>query len=484
MFTSPLFTLTARFWMTADAAGSLLGRPSFRDRVQPEWILSVCRSPVLLAFLLSVWFNGTCPVSAQVVESASAQANGRHQRVKVIVEVTGHVGGSDAGSKAGPLEATGTLLYEEFVSGGADRFTARFYEQAEATVRVADHRTASGLRPDHRLLVIGQSTEEAKESELFFSPSGPLTRRELELLQVPGGTHLLSELFPTPLPGSKSPWAPSDRLVARLLNLDHVSAQDVKIQLVDASGGKDHIRLAGHVVGTVQGAVTDIELEAKVTRRRADQTVDWFAMTLTERREASAVAPKFQVQARVRAVAEPLEKPRHLTARRLAQLDGGSRVARQQVLFQPLSGQFKLQHTADWYVGSDRPHLAVLRKMVDGRVVAQCNLRPLGGSSENVSALPMSEFQADVRQALGKRFGQMVDAQEFTQPNGTRVLRITAVGTVEQTPIQWIYYHLTTPEGQRMSASFTGQVDEQPLLGTEDLEMMESLTFVNGVRPL
>ena len=69
--------------------------------------------------------------------------------------------------------------------------------------------------------------------------------------------------------------------------------------------------------------------------------------------------------------------------------------------------------------------------------------------------LTLAAFQQEVRDKLDKHFGQFLEASEGTGEAGYSVLRVVATGNVVELPIQWVYYLLVSPEGQRVTLAFT-----------------------------
>ena len=61
----------------------------------------------------------------------------------------------------------------------------------------------------------------------MFSPSGPLTQEELDLITIPANSLLVEQLLPDQdvAPGDK--WQHNDDLLAALLNLDAIGHSEV-----------------------------------------------------------------------------------------------------------------------------------------------------------------------------------------------------------------------------------------------------------------
>ncbi len=133
-------------------------------------------------------------------------------------------------------------------------------------------------------------------------------------------------------------------------------------------------------------------------------------------------------------------------------------------------------HDRRWHVLSIRPELIVMQFVEDGQLIAQCNLRslPSRGSSEAVS---LSQFQEEIRLALGSAAQQIIDSNESLQPNGVRQLRVSVVGEVAKAPVHWIYYQLTDSSRQLLTCVFTMSGQNVERFGSEDVSFISSLTL-------
>src|SRR5262249_45557068 len=128
----------------------------------------------------------------------SKRAAVEYRQAKLLVEIDGKLklNGDSKELKHVPLKATGELHYFERLLPSSKRDAStrliRDYQSAKAKIRLHESDIANELRPERRLIGI----QLGGEGSTFFSPNGPLTREELELVSVPGGGLILDSLLP------------------------------------------------------------------------------------------------------------------------------------------------------------------------------------------------------------------------------------------------------------------------------------------------
>src|SRR6185369_12459891 len=102
-------------------------------------------------------------------------------------------------------------------------------------------------------------------------------------------------------------WPLSDAIVARLLDLDSVSQQDMACML-DSVKEKENvavISLAGKVTGAIEGVSSDVELKGKLNYDLKQRTITWLTLAYKENRAIGHSQPGFEVMTTVRMVAAP-----------------------------------------------------------------------------------------------------------------------------------------------------------------------------------
>lgn len=438
-----------------------VARPSHGSRV----------SAAAFACLVAVSLLVSRPASASE-PIALTPGNTRETRVKVVFEVNGKLAPLGS-SRAQPLKAVGEFLYDEQIVDSGPREALRYYHQAGAEVAVNDMPLSVQLRPDRRLILANPASAELK----FRALEGLLTRSEMDLIELPAGSHLVDQL----LPGRNVPlgesWSHDDALLAQLLNLDSVTTNDVKTQLKSIDQGIAQLESAGEVTGMVAGASTEIQVQAKLSFDIEKGYVTWVALGLDENRKAGLVLPGLEAKSRVRLLREAATST-HLddsVRTMLPTVRSGPKLLE----FQPDSRAYLLTLDPRWHVFSQQQDLVVLRMVDQGRVLAQCNLRNLPPLPVG-KQLELPEFQTDVRDALGSAARQIVDAREGALPNNLRQLRVSVVGEAAGLPIHWVYYHIDDADNNRVSCVFTMRAEDAEAFAGGDLTLVSGLTLAPG----
>jgi hypothetical protein len=110
-------------------------------------------------------------------------------------------------------------------------------------------------------------------------------------------------------------------------------------------------------------------------------------------------------------------------------------------------------------------------------VVAQCNLSSLP-KSDPAKLISLEAYQEELRAALGKNFGEFVEASESATPAKNRLLRVVIRGTASDLPMRWVYYHVADPQGRQ--AVFVVVVEEKlyDRLAGADKKLVDSFRFL------
>jgi hypothetical protein len=350
---------------------------------------------------------------------------------------------------------------------------ARSYAKAAAKLRLRDTELASELRDDRRL-VVSESNEKQSQT---FSPLGPLTRDELELLDVPGGGLALGALLPATAVAIDQTWQIPDWAVARLFNLEAINQHDVTAKLTEVKEGVATIEFAGKVAGAIGGVSSEIELKGNLNFDVEQRAVTWLALGYTENRAIGHAQPGFNVAAKVRMIAAPIRPAGPVNDQALARLPLTASAATTLVDFTAESAGYRLVHDRRWNVMSDRHDVTILRLIDRGDLVAQCNISRLPALPAG-QQLALEAFQEDVKRTLGKNFGQITAASQEAA-DGLRILRVVVAGKASDLPIQWTYYHASDDAGNRLALVFTIEGNLVERYAQIDRELVAALRFID-----
>jgi len=434
-----------------------------------------------LALLWAVACAAHFPAHAQAGDTYDLSPNrpkGSLSRVEVLAEVGGELKlVNDSEVKPIKMSVVGKLAYEERMLTSDPRnlenlSSIRHYDLAEATIKIDQGGQKPTLRDDRRLVAAHAAPGEVR----LYSPDGPLTRDELDLLDVQANSLLLDALLPETPVALEARWAHDDELLARLLGLDAVSTTDVSSQLSSVDEKQARFELAGKVSGAIDGVATEIELKGRYTFDRKTSRVNWVALLIKEQRSIGHVAPGVDVVARLQMTIRPQTTAKELTDARIAGLPSAPDPALERLVWKSPSNEYQVQYERRWNIMSDDAKMMAMRLVDRGDLVAQCNLATMPPIEPGAQPSP-ARFQADIKKALGQQFGQFVSAKQTTTPRGYLLYRVVADGKVSELPIRWHYYLLADRSGRQVVFAFTVEPDLVEVLGESDRALVEGLEF-------
>lgn len=444
---------------------------------------TIIRLSIVIAAVFA-WLLLCGSLCAQSSEQVSEQVagplrEGRTVRVKVILEAVGELhpiasqADGDAAAQTLPMKAIANLAYDEVAvpTNNSISRSARYYHQAHAQLSVSSRPQEGRLRESVRYIFCDHN----EEGTHLYSSAGALNRSELELITVPCNSAILDKLIPTELPQNGDSWQHPDELIAQLLNLDAVTANDVSSSAIEIDDVIARMTIKGKVIGSVDGVITELDINGKYNLDRHAGYVSWIALTISEDRNVGPSVPGFKVDARIRVAVEEIADESFARQAIKSAVTGPS-AGLQLIEFEPQDSSFTVLHGREWHVLSNSPKHAVLRMVNDGQTVAQCNMRelPIEGKSK---ALSLEKFQQEVVKGLSSANPQIVDATEAVNPAGLRVLRVQVSGIVSNATVQWIYHLATSDDGRGISYIFTMAGDQAEEFGVADLEFTSTLRF-------
>jgi hypothetical protein len=384
-----------------------------------------------------------------------------------------------------PVTLKANLLYDEKITEvgvgtGYGQSSVRHYASAQAHIAYSEGSVEPKLREDRSIVAVATTVKDRKNQPrpIVFSPLGPLTRDELELIDVPACSLLIDALLPNRGIAVGSSWQLTCPQLAVLLGLDHVKKSDLTCTLDRVEDNSAVVHIKGDVSGTAGGVDSKIRLAAKYSFDTQRKRIGWFAMSLNEQRSSGYSHPGSKVTARVQMATAPLAGIPELDDKVLADLALEPSNALQLLEFISLEGGFQLLSERNWQLITDRKDVTVLRLVEHGDLVAQCNFSSLPDLPENKD-FGMREFQADVKRALEENMANFVGASESTIDGKIRALRVVAAGEASDVPIQWIYYHLMDQQGRRASCVFTLEADLAERFAAADQPLISSFRFLD-----
>ncbi len=424
------------------------------------------------------YFRLFCGFFLGIVCSSLVWAGPSVWQAEVTFQARGHLILLQENGKARvPLRVHSTQQYEQYhvVRRGVPTSLC-WYQQAEATVEVDGQKVPQQLPEARRLLAV----QTLKDGIVLFRPRGPLTRDELDLVNVPGHPHALRALLQR-YQGPWEPdaaWRPENQLLASLLGLDAVGASTVRarIRTTDRELGHLTVVLSGQVDGAIHGVATQIDLKATLRVTWPGLEPLELKMTLKEKRPIGHVGPGLDVEATVQLKRRRLSRPVKLAGLldRLPQRPAEAMDLRLE-LVQPELG-IGLEHQRRWHVVHVGEQGLVMRLLDRGELVAQCNI---GRAPREKGPLAPPVWQERISQSLGEHFVRWSQpARKLKLKNGNQALHLTAEGEVEGLPIVWDYWVIRSPQGHQATVLFTLEKKFAGRFGNADRLIVHTLHFL------
>jgi hypothetical protein len=319
--------------------------------------------------------------------------------------------------------------------------------------------------------------ERRDEAVVVFSPGGPLTRSELELVEGVGDPLALVGLLPDRPVAVGDRWTVGRDAARGLSGYDALAANALEATLETIDAAAAEIRLKGEVRGAVLGGEGSITCEGTLTFDRAAGQVTRLALTRHETRKAGPVEEGLDIKSTLTVERRPIATPAALADPIIAALPRDRDPARELLILIAPDGKYTLRHDRDWHIYWDDNRLTVLKRLDRGEVVAQCNLN-VGPKVTRGKHQDPEQFRDDVRRALDSRFVQFVGVGEVEgDPAGGYRYKVAVQGRQGDVGILWDYYLIASPDGDQLLATFTHAAAQARAFGDQDLRIIGSLRW-------
>jgi hypothetical protein len=393
----------------------------------------------LLEVGLMLAFSTTSPAAEaqQTYDLRSRRASGQIERIEATLEAGGNrIVSSDPKHEKPKIGVAAKLNYDEKLlklADGVPTCAIRYYDTAEAVIKGTQSEVKPTLRPQRRL--VGAATDGRHVT--LFSPHGPLTRDELDLIDVLGSNLLVERLLPQGPVALEATWSHGKDLMAGLFGLDEVTQTDVTSKLASVKGDAAIVEMSGHLEGTIGGATSSINMKAKYRFDFRTHRINWFGLAVHEKRTEGAALPGLDLVARLQMQILPKAQSEHLSEAALKGLSLEPTPELTQLSYQPPGGDWQFKYDRRWIVTGDEHDHAVLRMVDEGQSVA-CRI---------YRVIIQGSIKADVQ------------------------------GKPSELPIQWHYFRVADERGRQVVFAFTVEGPMVERLGDADKELVETLRF-------
>jgi hypothetical protein len=243
------------------------------------------------------------------------------------------------------------------------------------------------------------------------------------------------------------------------------------------------VEFTGGIDGPVNDTTAKIKLKGKFRLDLRTGRIDWFALVTRENRGISQVAAGFEITVRFQMTIAPEKTPPQLSPENLAGLAVEPTGEMSQLRYESPRDRWNVTYDRRWYLNSNDRQNALFKLIREGTLTGHCNIASLP-KRDRSQLISLEDYQSDVRKALDKDFGEFVDAKQFGNAAGYRVLRVVANGVAHdkanEVPIQWIYYHVADEQGRQVVLTFTVEQERLDRFAEADRAIVDSLRFAES----
>jgi len=418
-------------------------------------------------------------IAAEKYTIAEPAGDTRVFSVDVLPRVAGHLetAAGDGKAVAHKLDINAALRYRERRLSGAGRdaeaFRAlRHYREAEARVAVGQQITSSRLRDQRRMMVArGQ-----RDGVSLYSPAGPMSYEELELLRVPGDSLAALTLLPPKEVETGEKWTIPSWAAQMLTGTEAALKAEIVCTLQRVRGDVAHVEFSGRVEGASAGAAAEVDVDGHYLFDLRNGYLSHLELSQKEKRTVGPVTPGIDVTARIVLDRAPAPEKGPLSDEAAAAVPLDPDPASLLLEFRS-PWNIRFGYDRNWHVFHQSDQVAVLRLLDKGSLVAQCNVSPVPAMAAGQHTSE-EEFQADVREALGERLKKIESAARIPTDGNQFRFRVVATGEANKIPMQWTYYLCADPSGRQAAFVFAVEAKLAGQLANRDLAIVQSLEFL------
>ena len=329
------------------------------------------------------------------------------------------------------------------------------------------------IRPEVALLI----ADRRDLGTVVFSPGGPLTRWELEMVQVPGDPLALGGLLPSKPVKLGDKWPVSAESARNLTDYDALTSNGLEAKLESLDDARAVVRIGGEVRGSTRGGVGLMGFSGKLVFDRKSKLIQTLELDRDETRAQGLVEFGLAVKSRLTVERSAVPVPSTLSDDAVTTLPKDDDPSLERLLLSPSGAPYSLEHDRDWHLTREDARQAVLRRVEKGEMLAQCNLS-VGPDAGKGRHQDVSAFRDDVKKALGPRFGQVIGAGEVDDADEANYLyKVGVVGREGDVHVLWYYYLAASPAGKQILATFTLDQEMEPRFGDEDRRILKGLRW-------
>jgi len=362
---------------------------------------------------------------------------------------------------------------------GASGFRAlrRFRDARSDTVVNKDFRTQVQLPRAHRQMhVYG-----AEGAMIHLSPTVRLTRKHVDLLQLPCDPIAVNALLPSrALSDTSEKWNADAWVVPLLIGLEGVVSQEVTCAVSSVESDQVIVTFSGKAEGAVSGAAVKATLNGELTLDRKDALVRKFSATMIQERTPGVVSPGLNVSVKVDWTQEVSAAGSDLPDMMPMEPPSESRL----LLTLVTPWDVSLLHDRSWHLFHETSDQLMLRRLVNGALVGQCNISPARTLAKG-EFTPNADYRNEVSATHQSRGGELGESKVSRNENGWRIHHVPVTSRtkppegseLKPETVIWDHYLCTSDSGQQFQLIFTHTESDSDAFASAADELIETLVI-------
>jgi hypothetical protein len=357
-------------------------------------------------------------------------------------------------------------------NGLAER-TARVYDSAAVEITVGGNRSERSLRKERSLV----AAQRISDVGLSYSPSGPLTREEIEALDH------FDTLSVTGLLAGKSvavgdTWKPNNAVLQALCHFEGLAEQDVSCKLESVKDNVAHVTITGTAQGIELGALVKVQVDATCRFDLTQKRIVHVAWKQKDERDQGPASPASTVETSWKVERTPIEQPDSLGDVALVSVPEGEVPATMLAVdYRDPKSRYTLPLPREWQLVSQTDEHVIFRLMERGDFVAQVTVTPWKSAGKGQHMSP-EEFREAMARTPGWEPEKEVEIGEVkTAAGGNYIYRASYVGTMDGTEVAQNFYLVAGPDGEQVVLLFTMTPKKAQKLAERDMFLATAIEF-------
>jgi hypothetical protein len=361
------------------------------------------------------------------------------------------------------------------VEKGLTRKTVRHYATAVSRASIDNEKMERTLAADRRLII----AQRASDSLFCYSPTGPLSRSELEVVSE----HFETLHLPGMLPGRDvrvgDTWKLDPGVAQSVCLFDGLISHELVGKLKEVSGNTAIVVIEGTAKGIENGALASLNVSASMTYDLSAKRIVGVEWKQKDSRDQGPVSPAAEIDSTTTLKRELLDRePEELNSSVVAAIPAGydPPAAVQQLLHRDPRGRYRLLHGRDWHVVGQTDFHLILRLLDRGDFVAQATVTYWKNAGAGKHMSP-EEFERLTAEPANWKVEQILDRSEIPTDKDRWIYRIAARGELDGTKVVQNFFVVANANGEQMIVTITMKPNAPDRLGTRDLVLVQAIDF-------